>query len=152
MDGMLGAIEKLPVLLDVDRVKRAIEKVEKRTSGEIRVSLSPFFWGNVQRAAERAFVRLGMQRTRHRNGVLFFIVPSRRAFVVLGDAGIHDRVGDELWNRLVREIAPHFRRKDFTAGVVHGIQVVGEELARHFPADDEAEPNELPDAVDEPGA
>jgi uncharacterized membrane protein len=147
-DHVLGLLERLPRLLDVDRVKSAIADVEKRTSGEVRVSLSPFFWGSVRRAAERAFARLGMDRTRHRNGVLFFIVPSRNAFVVLGDAGIHERVGDELWNRLVHELSPYFRKGDLTAGVLHGIELIGAELAAHFPPDPPGNPNELPDEVD----
>jgi uncharacterized membrane protein len=147
-DHVLGLLERLPRLLDVDRVKRAIVDVEKGTSGEVRVSLCPFFWGSVQRAAERAFTRLRMQQTRHRNGVLIFIEPSRHAFVVLGDVGIHQRVGDELWNRLVREISPYFRSGDLTSGVLHGIELIGNELARHFPPDPPGSPNELADEVD----
>ena len=143
---MIGAT-RLPRLLDVERVQRAIADAETLTSGQIRVSVAPFFWGNVRRAAERAFVRLGMTLTRHRNGVLFFIVPSRRSFVVLGDAGIHARLGDERWDRIVREMEPFFRQKEFTAGVLFGIENVGRLLAEHFPPD-EAGGNELPDAVD----
>ena len=135
-------------LLDAARVERAIAEAERRTSGEIRVSVSPFFWGNVHRAADRAFVRLGMHRTRQRNGVLIFIVPSRHAVVVLGDSGIHACVGDELWRRAIDVMTPHFGRRDFTDGVVHGIAIIGEQLARHFPVDTLAEPNELPDTVD----
>ena len=56
--------------LDVPAVERAITRVEARTSGEIRVSVAGFFLGNGRRLAVRAFQRLGMQATRHRNGVL----------------------------------------------------------------------------------
>jgi uncharacterized membrane protein len=136
-------------LLDAARVERAIAEAERRTSGEIRVSVSPFFWGNVHRAADRAFQRLGMHRTRRHNGVLIFIVPSRRAVVVLGDSGIQACVGNELWRRAIDAMMPHFGRRDFTDGVVRGIAVLGEELARHFPADSVAEPNELPDTLDQ---
>ena len=80
-------------LIDVDRIRQAIEAAEQKTSGEIRVSVAPWFWGNVERAADRAFSRLGMTQTRERNGVLLFVVPSRRSFVVRGDTGIHAKVG-----------------------------------------------------------
>lgn len=135
-------------ILDVGRIEAAIRAAEARSSGELRVSVSPFFWGDVQRTGERAFVRLGMTRTRERNGVLFFIVPSRRAFVVLGDRGIHERVGDELWRRVVAEMSPYFARHEFTEGVLLGIELVAEALAQHFPPDASANPNELPDSVD----
>ncbi len=135
--------------VDVERVARAIRDAEARTSGEIRVSVAPPFWGNVERAAERAFERLGMSRTRERNAVLVFIVPSRRAFVVLGDAGIHGRVGQEFWRHVIGLMEPHFRRGEPTDGVVAGIAAIGSELARHFPRTD-ADVNELPDTVDEP--
>jgi uncharacterized membrane protein len=145
---MLGFLERLPRLLDVTRVRRAISDAERHTTGEIRVSVSPFFWGSVDGAAKRAFERLGMGRTRNRNGILFFIVPSRRAFVVLGDVGIHEKVGDAIWNRLIGEMSPHFRRGDPTAAVLFGIERIATELARYFPADGAQNPNELPNFVD----
>jgi uncharacterized membrane protein len=114
------------------------------------VSVAPPFWGNVERAAERAFARLGMSHTRERNGVLVFIVPSRRAFVVLGDVGIHDRVGQGFWHSLVALMTPHFRRGEFTDGVVAGIEAIAAQLALHFPHDAATDTNELPDSIDVP--
>lgn len=136
------------VTIDKERIKQAIQEAEKRTSGEIRVSLSPLFWGNVRKAAERAFVRLGMTATKDRNGVLFFVVPARRQFVVLGDSGIHQKVGQEFWHHIVSTVTAKFKKGDFTAGLIAGIQAVGEDLARHFPYDAATDTNELPDDVD----
>jgi uncharacterized membrane protein len=143
---MVGFLNRL----DVGLVQRAIVDAETHTSGELRVSVAPFFWGSVRGAAERAFARLGMDRTQHRNGVLFFIVPSRRAFVVLGDRGIHERVGNELWNDVVRKMSPFFKRRDFTSGVLAGIDTVARVLAAHFPRA-EGDRNELPNEVDTKG-
>ncbi len=84
------------VRIDEARVQKAIAEAERRTSGEIRVSVSRFFWGPVRPVAERAFHRLKMDATKDQNGILFFIVPSRRRFVVLGDVGIHAHAGQEL--------------------------------------------------------
>lgn len=134
--------------IDYDRIKEAIRAAEKQTSGEIRVSVSPLFWGNVHKAAERAFVRLGMTQTRERNAVLVFVVPSRRKFVVLGDAGIHEKVGPDFWHRLVDVVSKKFREGNFTEGLVHGIAVVGEQLAIHFPHNVDRDKNELPDKMD----
>ena len=109
-------------VIDVDRVRQAVETAEKRTSGEIRVSVSTFFWGDVRRTAERAFRRLGMDRTQQRNGILFFVVPSRRRFVVLGDEGIHAKVGQKFWETLSRTLSDKFRDGRFTEGLVEAIR------------------------------
>jgi uncharacterized membrane protein len=145
---MANLLNRARRILDVRRIEAAIRAAEVRSSGEVRVSVSPFFWGDVRRAGERAFERLGMMRTREHNGVLFFIVPSRRAFVVLGDRGIHGRVGDELWHRVVAAMSPYFARHEFTEGVLLGIELVADALAQHFPPDPTSNPNELPDSID----
>lgn len=133
--------------VDPVRVIRAIAEAEKRTSGEIVVSVAPFFIGSVDRAAERAFVRIGVARTRDRNGVLFFVVPSRRVLVVLGDDGIHARVGQPFWEQLVKTVTSRFADGDPTGGLVAGIDEVGRQLAAFFPYDPATDRNELPDTV-----
>ena len=136
------------VIIDKDRIKQAIHKAERRTSGEIRVSVSPLFWGDVRKAAEKAFERLGMSATKHRNAVLFFVVPMRRKVVVLGDSGIHEKVGEERWHHLVRIVTEKFKEGEFTGGLVAGIEAVGEDLAKHFPYHAANDTNELGDDVD----
>ncbi len=134
--------------IDPGRVEEAIRQAERKTSGEIRVSVSRFFWGDVRRVAERAFNRLGMTATRERNGILFFVVPSRRRFVILGDEGIHAKVGQEFWERVAAAVSEHLRHGDFTLGLVHGIETVGEQLARHFPFDPATDTDELSNEID----
>lgn len=139
---------KLMKTIDVDKVKAAIAAAEKSTSGEVRVSVTRFFWGSVRRAAERAFGRLGVSATKDRNGILFFIVPARKKFVVLGDAGIHAKVGQEFWECVARLMSERFRKGEFTEGLVAGIGEAGRQLAEHFPYDAAADVNELADDVD----
>ena len=134
--------------VDTERVQRAIENAERQSSAEVRVSLSTFFWGSVEGAANRAFDRLHMRDTAQRNGVLIFVVPSRRTFVVLGDEGIHAKVGDDFWHTVAAAISGFFKKGDFTGGLVHGIEIVGAALAEHFPFDPNTDRNELPDDVD----
>ncbi|HMJ52259.1 MAG TPA: TPM domain-containing protein [Polyangiaceae bacterium] len=145
---MIFARNRVRKLIDEGRVKQAIEAAERRTSGEIRVSIAPWFWGNVERAADSAFSRLGMTATRERNGVLFFIVPARRRFVVRGDAGIHARVGQSFWDELAASLSGYFRRNAFTEGLIFAIDAAAEQLARHFPHEGERDVNELSDEVD----
>jgi uncharacterized membrane protein len=134
--------------IEVAAVEDAVRAAELRTSGEIRVAVVRFvFWGDVRRAAERAFVRLGMTRTRERNGVLIFVAPRRHRFAVLGDVGIHEKVGAKFWSEVVDKIAAELRRGDITAGLVAGVKAVGEALSSAFPYVPGRDVNELPDTV-----
>jgi len=138
-------------LVDKERVRKAIVEAEKRTSGEICVSVAHFFWGRVRPEAERAFRRLGMANTRLRNGILFFIVPARKRFVVLGDEGIHAKVGQDFWDTIASGMAEHFQKGEFTEGLTAGIQAAADSLAVHFPYEPAADVNELPDDIDTGG-
>ena len=145
---MVMTREQLLHSIDANRLRQAIEQAERQTSGEIVVSVSRLFWGSVDKAAQRAFERLGIARTKQRNGVLFFIMPSRRRFVVLGDEGIHEKAGQELWDHVAARVSEHFRAGDFTEGLVQGIAEVGVQLASHFPYDPATDANELADDID----
>jgi len=140
--------KKLYRQIDKEKILQSIAAAEQQTSGEIRVSVSPFFWGNVRKVADKAFGRLGMQATSERNGILFFIVPARRKFAVIGDRGIHEKVGQEFWEKLVAAMAEDFKRGDFSAGLQKGIAQAGRSLAEHFPYQGEKDVNELSDDID----
>jgi uncharacterized membrane protein len=134
--------------IDAARVKDAIARAEHRTSGEIMVSVAPIFWGSVEKAAQKAFVRLGITHTKEHNGVLIFVVPGRKKFMVIGDSGIHAKVGQEFWEAVAGQLSGHFRKGDFTGGLVSAVDVIGEKLERHFPYDAASDVNGLPDDVD----
>lgn len=129
-----------------DEIVAAIRQAEKRTSGEIRVFVSHKAIEHALPAAQRHFVRLKMDRTRQRNAVLIFIAPETHQFAVVGDVGVHTRCGEGFWQELAGEMSGHFRRSDFTGGLVHGIKKAGELLARHFPHSPDDQ-NELPDDI-----
>jgi uncharacterized membrane protein len=134
---------------DIDhvRVVAAIGAAEQRTSGEIRVLVSAEPAEDPIAAARKQFERLGMTRTAARNGVLIFVAPPSHTFAVIGDTGIHEKCGDAFWGELAAAMTEHFKRGDFTDGLVLGIHRAGELLAQHFPRrpDDR---NELPDQIE----
>lgn len=140
-------VNRLSRYVDDKRIVDAIEKAERGTSGEIRVSLAPHFWGGVRKAGERAFDRLGMTKTPDRNGVLIFVVPSRREFAILGDRAIHEKAGQQFWDRVGAAMSARIRSGDLTDGIVHGIEEAGHELAAHFPPRGGTGPG-LPDLID----
>jgi uncharacterized membrane protein len=126
----------------------AIRAAERKTSGEVRVFISHHEQvADPVAAAQEQFTRLGMEKTRDRNGVLIFLAPHPRKFAVIGDTGVHAHCGDRFWQELARSMTDHFRKAEFTEGIVQGITRAGELLAGHFPRrpDDR---NELPDRIE----
>jgi uncharacterized membrane protein len=133
---------------DRDQVTTAIRAAEGKTSGEIVVHLAHRAHHMPTVDARKAFEKIGMARTKERNGVLFFVSVGDCKLAVIGDRGIHDRVKPEFWNEVIRHVETRFSESRFGEGLADGIAMVGSELARHFPrrADDV---NELPDAPSE---
>jgi uncharacterized membrane protein len=130
-----------------DDIVAAIRAAEQKTSGEIRVFISHKKIEDAVATAQATFMRLGMTKTRHRNGVLIFVAPRARKFAVIGDEGVHRQCGDEFWQLLAAEISGHFSKSEFTAGILHGTGKAGELLAAHFPHE-RGDKNELPDRVE----
>jgi len=119
--------------VDKKRVRAAIVRAEAATTSPIAVSIVPHVSGDVHAAALRDLHRRGLSRARDRNAVHFFVVPSRREFAVVGDAGAHERLGQAVWNSVAATIEKHFRAGDPTAGLIAGIEEVARHLALHFP-------------------
>src|SRR6266478_6651907 len=132
--------------LDHERITAAIQEAEKRTSGEIRVYVSHRKVSDPRHAGAHQFVKLGMDKTKHRNAVLIFIAPESQNFAVLGDTAVHAQCGEAIWENVAGAMGDLFRQGKFTDGVLHGIDTTGKLLAQHFPPHS-ADHNQLPDSV-----
>jgi uncharacterized membrane protein len=124
----------------------AIREAERRTSGEIRVHIRSKCRGDALKAAADIFKRLRMDRTRDRSSVLIFLALDSHAFAVLGDKGIHERVGNEFWSETRDIMTSYFARGDLRGGILQGIRGIGEKLSRYFPFST-GDQNELPDNI-----
>ena len=124
---------RLHRFVDKKRVRDAIVRAEETTDSPISVTIAPHVAGDVHAAALRDLHRRGLSRAPDRNAVHFFVVPSRREFAIVGDAGAHERLGQAAWDSVAATVEKHFREGDPTAGLVAGIEEVGGHLARHFP-------------------
>jgi len=134
--------------LDDARIVAAIGEAEARSRGEIRVHVAEGHVPDVRRAAEAAFVRLGMAKTAEHNGVLILVAPQSQTFSVVGDSGINEKLPPGFWDEIAAAIASEFRASRFTEGIVSAVTRVGDELARHFPRRaGQQDENELPDSV-----
>ncbi|HZV33077.1 MAG TPA: TPM domain-containing protein [Verrucomicrobiae bacterium] len=133
--------------LHQEKIVAAIHKAEKRTTGEIRVFISRHEPSDPIAAAQGQFTRMGMEKTADRNGVLIYVAPRVRKFAIIGDSGVHQRCGQEFWEKVAAEMTDHFKQSNFTDGIVHAIQKSGELLSQHFPAKG-SHPNQLSDDVE----
>jgi uncharacterized membrane protein len=133
--------------LEHDRIVKAIQEAEAKTSGQIRVFLQRgVFDEEIVARAQKKFFQLGMQKTRERNAVLILVAPRVQKFAVVGDEGIHQKCGETFWQELVEKMRQHFLREDFTDALIEGIESAGKLLAQYFPKTGAAT-NELPDDV-----
>ena len=133
--------------LDHKRITQAIKKAEGRSSGQIRVFIQRGkFDDDALPRAQRKFVQLDMQKTRHRNAVLVFVAPRAHKYAVVGDIGVHEKCGEEFWKKLVNDMRAHFKNEDFNRAIVLAISEVGKLLAAHFPRTGDTI-NELPDEI-----
>jgi len=132
--------------LDHDKIVTEIRRAEEAMCGEIRVFISRRTRHDAVHAAKQRFLKLGMNQTRERNGVLIYVVPKTRKFAVIGDSAVHEKCGDDFWTRVTQEMTGYFKKGEFTEGIVHGIREAGKLLAAHFPRR-EGDRNQLPDDI-----
>ena len=119
--------------LDHASIVAAIRDAELKTTGQIRVRISPKHIDDPVPAAQAEFLRQGLQNSPEQNAVLIFVAPRAHKFAIFGGEAVHAQCGDAFWRELVEAMAAYFRRSEFTPGIIHGVQKAGELLAQHFP-------------------
>ncbi|GAB4149576.1 MAG: TPM domain-containing protein [Ignavibacteriales bacterium] len=119
-------------------ISNKIKDAEKKTSGEIRVSIKEKrklieYNKPIRKLAEKEFVKMGMQNTRDKTGILLYILLSERQFYILADEGINSKVEQSTWDKIRDEIQFDFKDGKFTEGIVSCIDKVATILAEFFP-------------------
>ncbi len=124
----------------------AVAQAELETSGEIRLHIENFCFGNEIKRSEKVFTKLNMHKTKERNGVLIYIATFSKKIAVVGDEGIHQKLGNEFWQKLVNELIKDFRENRKAPALAKCILACGEQLGKFFPikSDDE---NELTNTI-----
>ena len=114
-------------------ITTAIQEAELNTSGEIRVHIENELTGDALDRAAYIFEKLGIQNTKERNGILFYLAYGSKKYAILGDAGINEKVEDNFWDDIKDEMSKYFKNEDFSEGLITGIILTGEQLKKHFP-------------------
>lgn len=120
---------------DCDAIVHAIVAAEAETSGEIRAHLERRVprrrdnkRGDVFWRAREVFHHLGMHRTPHRHGVLIYLALEDRKVALVGDEGIHGRVGDEYWARVRDLMVEKLKAGALRDAIVTAIHDIGRVL------------------------
>ncbi|HWR32871.1 MAG TPA: TPM domain-containing protein [Chitinophagaceae bacterium] len=129
-------------------IVKAIRHAEQQTSGEVRVFVeSRCSWVDAIDRATEVFHSLKMENTGQRNAVLIYVAIKDRQLAVFGDEGIHQKVGNEYWNKVVGEMLSSFNVNNYAVGISNCVIQIGEALKTHFPYNRKTDKNELPDTI-----
>lgn len=129
-----------------EQVVSAIQAAELATSGEIRVHVEPSTKIDPMERAKEVFFSLGMHQTELKNGVLIYLAMKDRKMAIIGDAGIHDKVGDNFWQTEKDLMQGYFSKGDYATGLSLAIEEVGKKLKTFFPYH-ENDTNELSNEI-----
>ena len=131
-----------------EKIISAIKESERRTSGEIRVYIESRcrFVDPLDRAKE-IFWSLKMDQTTERNAVLIYVTAKDKQMAILGDEGIHQKVGEVFWTAEISKMRMHFKQQNYMDALVFVIEDIGHALDEHFPYDSKTDKNELPDDI-----
>ncbi|MGC9151432.1 MAG: TPM domain-containing protein [Microbacter sp.] len=132
--------------VEQELIQHAIVEAESNTSGEIRVHVESFCKGDPMKRALFLFHTLGMNKTRHHNGVLFYIAMKSHKLAIIGDKAIHEKVSQSFWNQLKEHLVQSFAKNRYTEALVEAILKTGIELKKAFPHES-SDQNELPDEI-----
>ena len=138
---------------DLNAIAAAVREAERRTAAEIRVHVERRVAHGLRRRTrdplERArgvFAALAMHKTAHRSGVLIYLAVEDRKLAIVGDEGIHTRVGDEYWTGVRDRMVERLRAGDVGGALTAAVAEVGATLAQFFPRRPD-DVDELPDDV-----
>ncbi|MCB9426855.1 MAG: TPM domain-containing protein [Flavobacteriales bacterium] len=131
---------------DEKKIIEAITLAEKQTSGEIKVHIESKTTKPPLERAQEVFYELGMMETAASNGVLFYVGIHDHSFAIIGDTGIDEKVGQNFWESTKDIVITHFKKKEYTQGLIHGIAEAGNALKTYFPYQSD-DINELSDEI-----
>jgi len=123
---------------ELQQIADTIQSVEKETIGEIRISLQKRRLYKERKLSLHAlavknFYHLGIDKTKDKTGVLIYLLMSDKAFQIIGDEGINQKVTKEFWEELARRTGEYFQKNKFADGICYAVNEVGKVLKKEFP-------------------
>ncbi len=131
---------------DAERVAATVAKAEQATSAEIKVVVVRRCWRDIRGKAVRLFRKLKLDQTELRNCVMILVATASREFVIFGDKGIHEKVGQGFWDDVRDKMAMRFAEGHFADGLCAGVEGVGAKLIQFYPTQ-AGDKNEIPNEI-----
>ena len=132
--------------IEQEKIANAIADAEKATSGEIRIAIDKYCEADPYEKAIEYFVKLDMDKTARRNGVLIYLAHVDHKFAIIGDVGINQLVPGDFWETTKIAMTAHFAKGNLADGIIAGVALAGEKLALFFPPQ-KGDINELPNEI-----
>jgi hypothetical protein len=134
-------------------VEAAVRRGETEHRGQLYVAIEcalgpAALWADLpprERAVE-LFSSLGVWDTAENSGVLIYILLADRDVEIVADRGYLGSIDDAGWLAACQLMEDLFRNGRFEAGLLDGVARVSALMAGAFPASEDADGNELPDA------
>ena len=128
------------------RIRQAIERAERNTSGEIRICVEKTCSEDPLNRAAAYFFKLEMEKTKLRNGVLIYLSTNDHKFAIIGDVGINQVVPANFWDETKEAMLTCFKEGNLAQGIITGIERAGQQLQKYFPFKT-GDKNELSDDI-----
>lgn len=128
------------------RLIEAIKLAELGTSAEIKVHIDKHCKGNPLDEAVRWFLKLKMEQTKDRNGVLIYVAYKDKKVAIIGDKGINSLVDDAFWDSTYCLMSEEFKKGNMCEGLCKAIESVSLKLKQFFPYETD-DVNELSDDI-----
>jgi hypothetical protein len=132
--------------LQRDQLVQAIKEAEKGTRGELRIHIEDKCKGHPLHRAHEVFMKLKMQETKERTGVIIYLAAKDRKFAIYGDKGIDEQVHENFWEGIKENAIAFFKKEEYFSGLQMAVTEVGKILHEHFPAYTE-NPDELSNEI-----
>lgn len=115
------------------KIRDRIQEIESAAHTRIVIRFIRNHEGSVVEAATQAFSDHRLYHEKVKTGILLFISLKQKQFQILGDAHIHEKIGEDGWNRLAARLSERFKAGHFDDGIRDFLDEVSKTLEHHFP-------------------
>jgi putative membrane protein len=96
--------------------------------------------------AHEQFHNLGLNRTKTRQGIMFFVSFDEKYVEIISDTTVSSKIKDDYWQEIIDEFVKDVKKKELSNGYLKAIDSCSEILIKEFPIQEDDE-NELPNDV-----
>ena len=144
-------IKKYLTKEDLIEIQEEIAKIEKTTSGEIRLCLKLKKGFHERKYSNREigikeFFKLGMDKTEDGTGVLIFILFKDRVFEIIADENINSKISPEKWEIISGHLKNEFSQGNYKTGLINCLNEIKKIMEIEFPVK-ENDKNEISNEI-----